>query len=165
MVGFCVMIFVTVGSMLPFNRMIEMVDAWADGKHQEIFAQIGAGEYIPQNVKWARRIGLREFEQQVASAAVIIAHAGMGTVITSMELGKPLVLIPRHAELNEHTTDHQIHTAKWLKEKPGIFVADTGLELEDAIDLAFSFGSRDRGLFSNAAPSEFTERIRAHLSH
>ena len=32
------MIFVTIGSMFPFDRMIEALDAWAAGQQEEIAA-------------------------------------------------------------------------------------------------------------------------------
>ena len=72
----------------------------------------------------------------MAGADVIVAHAGMGTVITAGRAGKPLVIMPRIEAWGEHTTDHQIATANWLRNKPGIFVADTDADLPGAIEAA-----------------------------
>lgn len=44
------MIFVTVGTQLPFDRLIEMVDEAAPELDQEIFAQTGSGKYIPKTL-------------------------------------------------------------------------------------------------------------------
>lgn len=121
------MIFVTVGSMFPFDRLIAAMDQWAAGLGQsrgEVLAQIGAGSLEPCHMRWVRRLERAEFARTVAGADLVVAHAGMGSVITAGEYGKPIVLLPRRAAAGEHTNDHQIDTAGWLRRRPGIYVAD-----------------------------------------
>ena len=50
--------------------------------------------------------------------------------------GKPIVLVPRFAAKGEHTTDHQVHTVRWLRQKPGVYVAMSDDDLADAINRA-----------------------------
>ena len=98
------MIFVTVGSMMPFDRLIAAMDRWTSETHQEqVFAQIGNGSQ-PQYMEWVRSVSLAEFSQLVAKSTVIVAHAGMGSIISAAEIGKPIVIVPRFASLKEHTT-------------------------------------------------------------
>ena len=48
------MIFVTVGTDLPFDRMVRVMDEWAGQNPQrEVFAQIGEGGWQPQNIRFA----------------------------------------------------------------------------------------------------------------
>ena len=42
---------------------------------------------------------------------VVIAHDEMGSIITALEMGKPIVVMPRRAELGEHRNDHQVAAA------------------------------------------------------
>lgn len=161
------MIFVTIGSMFPFDRLIRVMDQWASANSsQELFAQIGNGSYEPRHMPWTRMVAPSEFEQRVSSASLIVAHAGMGSVITAMEKGKPIILLPRRAADREHTTDHQLHTAVWLKGKAGIEVAMSDQELLDAVTQAVSrkadSGSLDR--ISKSAPERFTSRIREFVT-
>lgn len=153
----------TVGSMLPFDRLIRTVDEMAISLDQEIFAQIGHGKYLPRHLRFARMLTPEKFEEYVTSATLVIAHAGMGTVITAMEAGKALVILPRLAALREATTDHQVHTARWLNGKPGIFVAGSEADLEHVVDVAFHRqGTMLRPLCKSAAP-EFVAKIRAFI--
>jgi hypothetical protein len=56
------MIFATVGTQLPFDRLVRGLDQWASRNPQEeIFAQIGQANYIPENCEWARTISANTF--------------------------------------------------------------------------------------------------------
>lgn len=157
------MIFVTVGSLLPFDRLVVAMDRWAARHPSEaVFIQIGKGSYEPQHARWARKISPAEFKTEVLDARLIVAHAGMGTVITALERRKPIVIMPRHAALKEHTTDHQISTANWLRQKPGIFVAMSEAELDDRIRAALD-ATMDGASLSDRAPAEFVARVRSFL--
>lgn len=157
------MIFVTIGSMFPFDRLIRVMDDWAAATGRtDVFAQIGDGKYEPRNMRFARKLSQSDFGATVEKADVVVAHAGMGTVITAGRAGRPLVLLPRIQERGEHTTDHQIATANWLRGKPGIFVADADADLPGAIDAAL--GSSTSGTrFPPVADPAFTDRIRAAI--
>lgn len=158
------MIFVTIGSMFPFDRLIRAVDAVAGAKSgQDIFAQIGDGAYEPANMPYARMLSRREFGTRVEQATLIVAHAGMGSVITAMEKGKPVVLIPRRKEYGEVTTDHQVATARWLAAKPGIHIAMDEAELPKAITAAMGADASKQAV-SHTAPDEFLSRIRTFIS-
>lgn len=92
------MIFVTVGSQTPFDRLIRAVDDWARdvGTADEVVAQIGAGAYEPTSIRWVRSLSPAAFRDHCRQAQLVIAHAGMGSVLKAMEFGKPLLLLPRH---------------------------------------------------------------------
>jgi UDP-N-acetylglucosamine transferase subunit ALG13 len=64
-----------------------------------------------------------ECRDAMLEAAGIIAHAGMGTVLCALELGKPLLIVPRRASLGEHRNEHQMATARRLAELGSVSVA------------------------------------------
>ena len=132
------MIFVTIGSMFPFDRLIRAMDAWAaeTGAGEEILAQIGAGSFEPRHLRWVRRLERSDYAVTVAGARLIVAHAGVGSVVSAGEQGKPIVVLPRRAALGEHTSDHQVETVGWLRGKPGVHVAETEADLAAAIAAA-----------------------------
>lgn len=146
--------------MFPFDRLIRVMDEWtARTGDSDVFAQIGDGTYIPQHMDHARKLSQADFAAVMARAEVIVAHAGMGTVITAGRVGRPLVIIPRIEKWGEHTTDHQIATANWLRDKPGIFVADTDEGLPDAISRARIAGAQETARLPALADPAFTDRI------
>ncbi len=158
------MIFITVGSAFPFDRLIQSMDDWAaeTGRGQDCLAQIGRGAYQPSHMKWHRTLGHAQFAETMKSARVVVAHAGMGSVITAMQHGTPIVMLPRRFEAGEHTTDHQIATARWLEDKPGVFIAWEEGELADRIAQAESFGD-DTNTLGSHAPRVFTDRLAAQI--
>ncbi|ANY82188.1 hypothetical protein BB934_27965 (plasmid) [Microvirga ossetica] len=159
------MIFVTVGSLFPFDRLTRTMDNWAYlHPNEKVIAQVGGSEYEPKHMEWVSKISPGEFRARVKDASVIVAHAGMGTIITAVENGRPIVLLPRRAALAEHTTDHQLHTANWLKDRPGIFVCRAENDLDSMIAKATTAAASEKWSISNAAPLEMTERIRQFIA-
>jgi len=132
-------IFVTVGSQMPFDRLILGADSWRQAHPSaRVIAQIGDSRLRPAAMETYCTLPPQRFTALLAEADIVVAHAGMGTIITAAEFRKPLVLLPRRGALRETRNDHQVATANWLRIKPGIFVADDETELPDAIDAALS---------------------------
>lgn len=129
------MIFATVGSMFPFDRLARSVDGWS-GRNpgRDVLIQIGSGEYQPQHARWVRMLRPTEFSQAIATCSLVVAHLGMGSIITAMQARKSIVLLPRIYELGEHTSDHQMHGTEWLRDKPGIWIAQDERQLQILLD-------------------------------
>ena len=124
------MIFVTVGSADPFERLIRAMDEWAGSRGRtDIFAQIGKSDYVPRHMEAVHFLEPAEFRERVRSARLVVAHAGMGSIITAMELGTPIIVMPKWAHLGEHRNDHQVATAKKFGQKQGIIVANDEKDL------------------------------------
>jgi UDP-N-acetylglucosamine transferase subunit ALG13 len=128
-------IFVTVGAQMPFDRLVQCVDEWAGARGRaDVFAQIGRGGRTPRHIEWTRYLDPIEFRQRMFAADLVVAHAGMGTVITALELGRPLLVLPRRGELRETRNDHQIASARRLRERGDVTVAFNETELLMAMD-------------------------------
>jgi UDP-N-acetylglucosamine transferase subunit ALG13 len=129
------MIFVTVGGQLAFDRLISAVDRWAAEKERrDIFAQIGPSGHAPEHMTWARNIPYDSFQTKVCEASALVAHAGLGSIITALENAKPIILFPRRAALGEQRNDHQLATARAFSEHPGIAVAFDETDLRQQLD-------------------------------
>lgn len=158
------MIFVTIGSVFPFDRLIRAADAWAEGVRagggtEEILAQIGDGAWEPRHMDWVRRLDREAYRAAAGRARLIVAHAGMGSVITAGELRTPIVILPRQQALGEHNTDHQVATAGWLRDRPGVFVAETEAALAARIEAALARPAAIDALPPHA-PAAFVARVR-----
>jgi UDP-N-acetylglucosamine transferase subunit ALG13 len=130
-------IFATVGTQLPFDRLIEALDAWA-ASHPAVawFAQIGKGARRPAHLTSAETLSFDDVDRHVRSSDVVISHVGMGSILTALRFRKPIIVFPRRAALGEHRNDHQLATAKWLARAPyrGVSVAWTTDELYALLD-------------------------------
>ena len=129
------MIFVTVGTELPFDRMVNIVDRWAsDRGRSDVFAQIGEKGTPPKNIDYASFLEPDEFKAKFEEASCIIAHAGMGTILTSLNYGKRLLVMPRKASLGEHRNEHQLATANHLLKLGKVTVSFNEEELYTKLD-------------------------------
>ena len=107
------MIFLTVGTQLPFERLVKAIDEWAAGNtHTPVFAQIGATEYQPKHLEVTSGLSPCEYQEKFNAASLVVSHVGMGTIISGLDSDKPMVLMPRKAALGEHRNDHQLATAR-----------------------------------------------------
>lgn len=124
------MIFVTVGTQLPFPRLIDAIDHLAVGLDEKIIAQTGTYDGVTQNIEGHETLEPLLFEKYFKQARIIIAHAGIGSILSAKRYTKPIVLFPRSASLGEHRNDHQIATAKEVGRIKGVYVAWTEDDLE-----------------------------------
>lgn len=105
------MIFITVGSQkFQFNRILKAIDQLIYEKKikDNVFAQIGYSDYIPQNFEYENFLKREEFLEKINEADIIITHGGTGSIINSIKLGKLVIAIPRLAKYKEHVDDHQL---------------------------------------------------------
>jgi UDP-N-acetylglucosamine transferase subunit ALG13 len=145
------MIFVTVGTQLPFDRLIQAIDEWAFRiDRNDVVAQIGPSDIIPKKIATMKFCAPGEFNRLFSAATVIIAHAGMGTIINAMMLSKPIIVVPRESSRGEHRNDHQLATARRMEKKTGIYVAQDENQLRKLL-------SRIEHLSPAFATSEFAE--------
>jgi UDP-N-acetylglucosamine transferase subunit ALG13 len=129
------MIFVTVGAQMTFDRLIRAVDRWAGKRNRrDVLAQIGDGAYEPKHLEWTNFLDPVDFRQCVFESSVIITHAGMGTLLTALEFGRPVLVMPRRADLGETRNDHQFGTARAFASSGRVAVAWDEHELQATLD-------------------------------
>jgi UDP-N-acetylglucosamine transferase subunit ALG13 len=156
------MILVTVGSQEPFDRLIIAVDEWAASSgRSDVFTQIAAGTYRPKHVRFTGFLDPPEFQHLIREAKIVVAHAGMGSIIAALELGKPIVVMPRLARFRETRNDHQVAAAKHFGEQGRVIVARDEQELPEKLEYALTLGQRDR-IDTQASP-QLIATIRAFV--
>ena len=137
------MILVTVGTQLPFDRLIRMMDEIAPELDKPVKAQIGKSSYTPENIEWMVNIDPVDFDRLFGEASIIVAHAGIGTVLTAKRFSKPIILVARKADLGEHRNDHQNATVGQLRGRPGVYVAADQEELKALLKSDLKAASAD----------------------
>jgi UDP-N-acetylglucosamine transferase subunit ALG13 len=156
-------IFVTVGTSMPFDRLIRSVDEWAGLRGRtDVIAQIGRSEYQPKDIEVVQFLRPSEFRDHVHSAKFVVAHAGIGSIITALEMGRPIVVMPRRAYLRETRTDHQVATANQFAQRRGIIVALDERELFPKLDQAET--SSVAGEISTQASPQLIFTIRSFIA-
>lgn len=127
------MIFATIGTQLPFDRLISMLDELAPLLDEEVVAQVNHGAYQPRNIKTVDFLSPDEFSRLFRQARLVVAHAGMGTILSALQQRKPIIIFPRSAVLGEHRNEHQMATAAKMREQGWVYVATDKAELKSML--------------------------------
>ena len=78
---------------------------------------------MAQNIRTVEFLPPDEFNKLFSKARLIVAYAGMGTIISAMRQHKPIIIFPRIAAWGEHRNEHQLATAQKMKELGYVYVA------------------------------------------
>ncbi|WP_119165450.1 glycosyltransferase [Algihabitans albus] len=159
------MIFLTIGTHEPFDRLVRAVDEWCDPTRRkcEVFGQItDRGRYVPKNFDWIPSLPPDAYREHCRAAEFIISHAGMGSIITAMTYGRPIVVLPRRGHLKETRNDHQYATAIRLRGHSGLMVALSETELPRILDFAVARGGwESTGTIGSFADPRLTDMLRS----
>jgi len=146
------MIFLTVGTQFPFDRLVKAIDqaAGKNGFNEKIFAQVGTSSYQPCSFDAVPSMEKEVFDRHIHEASAIIGHAGMGTITMAMENQKPLLVMPRLKKYGEVVNDHQVAIAKEFEKLGHILVANTEDEIPETIKQLKSFEPKPRKVQTKA---------------
>jgi UDP-N-acetylglucosamine transferase subunit ALG13 len=149
-------IFVTVGTHhQPFARLIDALDALpAD----ELVVQHGHSP-APRNAAEATAfLGYAEMVERMRAADAIVTHAGVGSVLTALRLGRTPAVVARQRRFGEHVDDHQVELTTALGE------AGTVVPVWDVGDLAAAVrGLPAPGAEGAARPGPLHDAVRRAL--
>ena len=161
------MIFATVGTQLPFDRLLLALDAWAAANRDvPVLAQTGATGRRFGHIQTVGHLGQPDYRRHIEAARLVVAHAGMGTILSAVELGKPAILMPRRASLGEHRNEHQTDTAREMARLSNVTVVEDAAALHGALDAARAQGfvaSPARGTAEAEALSPLLDAVRGFV--
>ena len=156
-------IFIVTGTQASFDRLLSIIDKWAGNqKVYAVVAQMANSDINFKNMTCFDYLEPDDFNEYFNNADVIIGHAGMGTIISSLENGKKLVVFPRLLKYNEHRNDHQLHTAKGFEKLGLINVAYTENELLKYLDNLHSISKKSR--IDNNAEQKLLDKLSTFIN-
>jgi UDP-N-acetylglucosamine--N-acetylmuramyl-(pentapeptide) pyrophosphoryl-undecaprenol N-acetylglucosamine transferase len=131
------------------RRLIEILP-----QETEVLWQTGDTDTTGLGISGHYAIPEQDLTQAMQEADVVVAHAGVGTALAVLEIGKCPLLVPRRLSLQEHVDDHQTQVATKLKARDlAICVEADELSYEDLLTAAAS-----RVTTLTQAPSFVTHR-------
>ena len=135
------MIFVILGTQdKPFPRLLKDIEK-AD-LNEDILVQAGYTSFRTEKMEVRDYIPKEEFSKLIDKADLVIAHAGVGTIMECLKKHKKLIVAPRLAKYGEHQNDHQLDIAENFSEKgyllPYYEGDDLSLVYEKAKTFAFT---------------------------
>lgn len=125
------MIFVTVGTQLPFPRLITELKKTKIINKTKIVAQTASPNEVIEGIESYGFLAPNIYIEHFKAADFIISHAGIGSILTAKKYNKPILIMPRRANLNEHRNNHQVATARALENRKGIYRIETYKDIDN----------------------------------
>lgn len=138
------LIFVIVGTMYGFPRLIKEMDEIAKDIDEDVIMQIGETIYEPKNAKYFRFTSNGELAKLYNDARIVVCHSGVGTILTALEYGKIVVVVPRLKIYGEHIDDHQLEITKELEKEAMINAVYDINNLRNMLDKPINFPSKTK---------------------
>lgn len=130
------MIFIATGTQYPFDRLLKAVEACNWPEDEKIIAQAGSNSHFTSmRIKCITSMTGEAFDNYIQQSRLVIAHAGMGTILSAISHGKPIICSPRLHQFKEHINDHQSDTLSMVNHPLLIKCFDLNL-LSDAVNQA-----------------------------
>ena len=126
------MIFVTIGTTEPFDRLLRALGSLTE---QELVVQCGDSRARPDRATCVDYVSFDELVGYMRAATVVVSHAGVGTIMAAVREGKRPIVVPRRSIFGEAVDDHQVELARRLDEL-GLVTC-----VEDPSALAAAIGS------------------------
>lgn len=118
------MILVSLGTHeRPFARLAKAVEELiADGTIKEtVIVQTGYTKYRIKGAQCHDFIEFDKMQDYLKNCRILITHSGVGSIMSGLEYGKPVIAVPRRQHLNEHSDDHQMQITEKM-EKSGAVI-------------------------------------------
>ena len=102
-----------------FHRLLEKIDDLINKKiiKEEVIVQAGYTKYETKNMKILDFVTSNQLEKMQKEARIIITHGGVGSIITSLKMGKKVIGVPRLHQYSEHVNDHQTQIVELFSQK------------------------------------------------
>ena len=141
------MIFVSLGTQdKPFNRIIDYVISLKENlkelQSEKIIIQLGQTKLLKSDNKRIKNLENiiiydmlkpEKMKDIIKDSDIIITHAGVGTIMECLEMGKEIIVVPRKVENLEHVNNHQEEIAFEMEKKGFLTKVDTYEEFENKI--------------------------------
>jgi UDP-N-acetylglucosamine transferase subunit ALG13 len=78
----------------------------------DVLWQVGPSEVGDLGIDTVRSLPAERLRDEIAAADLVVSHAGTGSILTALALGRRPVVVPRRAAHGEHVDSHQDDLAR-----------------------------------------------------
>jgi UDP-N-acetylglucosamine transferase subunit ALG13 len=125
------MIFVTIGTCEPFDRLLRAVDAL--DVDEPLVVQHGISTVRPHGATCVDFLAFDELVEHMRAARLVVTHGGVGSVLVAIRSGKRPIVVPRSQRFGDAVDDHQLPFARRMHEAGRILLVEDDRELGDAL--------------------------------
>lgn len=126
------MILVTTGSSGgPFDRLLSVVGRF--DVDEEVVVQHGPSALRPHGARCVDYLPFDELGRLVSEARVVVAHAGVGSILLCLARDRAPLVVPRLPSLGEVVDDHQLVLARRLARSGAVTCVEDVDDLPDLV--------------------------------
>lgn len=131
------MILVVLGTQdKKFYRLLRELDRLIDEKviSEKVIVQAGfSSDYKSNNMEIFDLIPIEDFDKLISEANLLIAHGGVGSILTGLKFHKKVIAIPRLKKYREHVNDHQMQIIDTFSKENYIIALYDEKDLKDIL--------------------------------
>lgn len=152
------MILVTLGTQKEqFKRLLDYIEH--SQIKDDIIVQSGHTKYESKKMKLFDFIPYEEMEKYIKKADVIITHAGTGSVLMPLKMGKKVIVCARLSKYEEHIDDHQQQLADIFSEEEYVLELNENNSLDELFKKIKTF--KPKKFISNS--ENFIKKLKAEI--
>ena len=139
------MIFVTLGTQdKGFRRLLESIEKEIEKGNikEKVIVQAGCTKYKSNNMEIIDLVSVDDFDKLISEASLVITHGGVGSILTAIRYGKPVIAAARLKKYKEHTNDHQKQIIKEFSDAGYILELRDFNKLGKMVDKAKNFKAK-----------------------
>lgn len=125
----------------PFTRLLKAVDEWSQKTGEKVIAQTGHTSVIGISLECHDFVGHDQILEWIYQAEFVISQGGFGSLKDCIEMGKPIIAVPRYIELGE-SLDSQLELVDDLSNEGRVVSLTDIRKLECSIDEVRKFEPR-----------------------
>jgi UDP-N-acetylglucosamine transferase subunit ALG13 len=156
------MILITVGTHeQPFDRLVEAAAALGGDEH--LVVQYGTSKVAHGRGEWIDFMSFDELAEQARRARVVVAHAGVGSIVLARRYGHRPIIMPRRPRFGEHVDEHQMQLTRRLEKAGIVTVVEDAEQLAAAVAAPPAVPAADARAGALSGPSALSADVREVL--
>jgi UDP-N-acetylglucosamine transferase subunit ALG13 len=116
-----------------FERLVKEMDEIAAKIKEDVIMQIAGTKYSPKNAKHFSFATEQEIKELCRQARVVVTHGGVGTILDVLQVGTPVVVVPRLRKHGEVIDDHQLFFVQELEKQRKVIAVYDVERLEEVL--------------------------------
>jgi UDP-N-acetylglucosamine transferase subunit ALG13 len=149
------MIFVSMGTSDPFDRLLRAADRLSRG--EELVVQCGTSPFRPADATCFDFLPFEGVLELMRDARVVVTHAGVGSIMAARTVGKRPIVVPRLRRFGEAVDDHQVGLGRRLHAAGLVTLVEDADELPAAV-------AREQEFEQAAGGGALVEELRGYLA-
>lgn len=124
-----------------FYRLLEKIEECIKNNkiNEEVIVQAGYTKFNSNYMKIFNFISTQDLQNLQNRADIIITHGGVGSIVSSLKMGKKVIAVPRLHEYGEHVNNHQKEIVEMFGNKHYIIACNELENLDEILKKVVNF--------------------------